>query len=79
MKRWVNFADIGALKEAVIDAAEQSDELRGKRVLITCGATQEAIDPVRYITNHSSGKIKTFLAMQAKRMEGRCYLNRCPR
>lgn len=31
--------------------------LRGKRVLITCGATQEAIDPVRFITNHSSGKM----------------------
>ncbi len=61
-------ADVAALKEAVIDAAEQSDELRGKRVLITCGATQEAIDPVRYITNHSSGKMGTALAMQAKRM-----------
>ena len=47
---------------------EQSDELRGKRVLITCGATQEAIDPVRYITNHSSGKMGAALAMQAKRM-----------
>ena len=35
-------ANVAALKEAVIDAAEQSDELRGKRVLITCGATQES-------------------------------------
>ena len=31
--------------------------LSGKRVLVTAGPTQEAIDPVRYITNHSSGKM----------------------
>lgn len=36
--------------------------LRGKRVLITSGPTQEAIDPVRYISNHSSGKMGTALA-----------------
>ncbi|MBQ7046645.1 MAG: bifunctional phosphopantothenoylcysteine decarboxylase/phosphopantothenate--cysteine ligase CoaBC, partial [Oscillospiraceae bacterium] len=36
-------------------AAEK--DLIGKRVLITAGATQEAIDPVRYITNHSTGKM----------------------
>ncbi|GAB3698047.1 bifunctional phosphopantothenoylcysteine decarboxylase/phosphopantothenate--cysteine ligase CoaBC [Spirosoma flavus] len=33
------------------------DSLRGKRVLITAGPTQEAIDPVRYISNHSTGKM----------------------
>lgn len=32
-------------------------DMIGKRVLITAGPTQEAIDPVRYITNHSSGKM----------------------
>lgn len=31
--------------------------LKGKRVLVTCGATTEPIDPVRFITNHSSGKM----------------------
>lgn len=31
-------------------------DLAGKNVLVTAGATMEAIDPVRYITNHSSGK-----------------------
>ena len=33
------------------------DFYRGKKVLVTAGPTQEAIDPVRYITNHSSGKM----------------------
>lgn len=32
-------------------------DMMGKKVLITAGPTQEAIDPVRYITNHSSGKM----------------------
>ena len=36
--------------------------LAGKRVLVTAGATREAIDPVRFITNHSSGKMGVALA-----------------
>ena len=35
----------------------RSQRLAGRRVLITAGPTREAIDPVRYITNHSSGKM----------------------
>ena len=38
--------------------------LSGKKVLITAGATQEAIDPVRYITNHSTGKMGYAIAEQ---------------
>lgn len=40
-------------------------DLKGKRVLITAGPTQEAIDPVRYITNHSTGKMGYALAKAA--------------
>lgn len=40
-------------------------DFAGKRVLITAGPTQEAIDPVRYITNHSSGKMGYALARAA--------------
>lgn len=40
-------------------------DLEGKRILVTAGATQEAIDPVRYITNHSTGKMGYALAKQA--------------
>lgn len=39
--------------------------LEGKRVLITAGPTREAIDPVRYISNHSSGKMGFALAQAA--------------
>ena len=40
-------------------------DLAGKKVLITAGPTCEAIDPVRYITNHSSGKMGYALARNA--------------
>ena len=40
-------------------------DLVGKHVLITAGPTQEALDPVRYLTNHSSGKMGYALARMA--------------
>lgn len=42
--------------------------LHGQRVLITAGPTQEALDPVRYITNHSSGKMGFALAKAAAQL-----------
>ena len=42
-----------------------SKDMQGKKVLITAGATQESIDPVRYITNHSTGKMGYALATMA--------------
>lgn len=54
--------------EDLITAIEQlfsSDLLSGVRVVITAGPTREAIDPVRYISNHSSGKMGFALAQAA--------------
>ncbi|MCR5227287.1 MAG: bifunctional phosphopantothenoylcysteine decarboxylase/phosphopantothenate--cysteine ligase CoaBC [Eubacterium sp.] len=45
------------LVENIIFAAAKEKDLAGKKVLVDAGPTQEAIDPVRYITNHSSGKM----------------------
>ncbi len=39
-------------------------DMRGKKVLVSAGPTQEAIDPVRYISNHSSGKMGVAIAEQ---------------
>lgn len=54
---------------AIIAAAAaslfQSGLLAGKRVVITAGPTREALDPVRYISNHSSGKMGYALARAA--------------
>jgi phosphopantothenoylcysteine decarboxylase/phosphopantothenate--cysteine ligase len=43
----------------------QSGQLSGKKVVISAGPTREAIDPVRYISNHSSGKMGYALATAA--------------
>lgn len=40
-------------------------DLEGKRVLVTAGPTQEAMDPVRYLTNHSTGKMGYAIAKMA--------------
>ena len=40
-------------------------DLAGKRVLVTAGPTQESLDPVRYLTNHSSGKMGYAIAKMA--------------
>jgi phosphopantothenoylcysteine decarboxylase/phosphopantothenate--cysteine ligase len=40
-------------------------DLKGKKVLVTAGPTQEAIDPVRFVTNHSTGKMGYAIAEQA--------------
>lgn len=48
--------------------------LLGKKVLITAGPTYEAIDPVRFVGNHSSGKMGYSLAEEAARLGARVYL-----
>lgn len=59
-------AEIVAAVEALLQP--QSKPLADKKVLITAGPTQEAIDPVRYISNHSSGKQGFALAEAAAQM-----------
>lgn len=49
-------------------------DLVGKNVLVSAGPTQEAIDPVRYITNHSSGKMGYELARAAARRGAKVVL-----
>ncbi|ELY0462479.1 bifunctional phosphopantothenoylcysteine decarboxylase/phosphopantothenate--cysteine ligase CoaBC [Listeria innocua] len=46
---------------------EKKDLLQGKKVLVTAGATREKLDPVRYFTNHSTGKMGFSIAESAAR------------
>lgn len=55
-------------------SSENGDFLKGKQVLVTAGPTQEAIDPVRFISNHSSGKMGYALAEQAAHWGAKVYL-----
>ena len=52
--------------EHILSYMAKEKDLQGKRYLITAGPTQEAIDPVRYITNHSSGKMGYAIAKMAR-------------
>ena len=53
------------LLQYILKEIAREKDLKGKKVLVTAGPTQEAIDPVRYITNHSSGKMGYALARVA--------------
>ena len=53
------------LLEHILLELAQPHDLAGKRVLITAGPTQESLDPVRYLTNHSTGKMGYALARMA--------------
>ena len=55
-----------ALLEAIIRALTPKD-LSGKRILVTAGPTREKLDPVRYISNHSTGKMGYAIASAAVR------------
>lgn len=53
-----------ALFDAIVKALKPKD-MQGMKVLVTAGATQEKIDPVRYISNHSTGKMGYAIAEAA--------------
>lgn len=53
------------LMEYVLKALSGKKDMEGMKVLVTAGPTQEAIDPVRYITNHSTGKMGYAVARAA--------------
>jgi len=63
-------ADPEAIVRRILDAVagEVRDLLAGVRVVVTAGPTREAIDPVRFLSNHSSGKMGYALARQAARL-----------
>jgi phosphopantothenoylcysteine decarboxylase/phosphopantothenate--cysteine ligase len=56
-----------SIVETVMDLMARKGDMENTRVLITAGPTREAIDPVRYITNHSSGKMGYAIAKAAQK------------
>lgn len=57
--------DPEAIVSEVIRYFTKSQKLKGKKILVTAGPTQEPIDPVRYISNRSSGKMGYAIAIEA--------------
>ncbi|MBF1114328.1 MAG: bifunctional phosphopantothenoylcysteine decarboxylase/phosphopantothenate--cysteine ligase CoaBC [Solobacterium sp.] len=62
------------IEDAIASLVETNRYLNGRHVVITAGATQEEIDPVRYITNHSTGKMGYALAKEARNAGARVTL-----
>src|SRR5215468_2203392 len=67
-------AENEAITAAVLESLGASRDLAGETVLITAGPTREKIDPVRYITNRSSGRMGYALAEAALRRGARVLL-----
>ena len=57
--------DPDILLDYILKAIAFEKDMEGMKVLVTAGPTQEALDPVRYITNHSSGKMGYAIAKNA--------------
>ena len=62
------------LLELCLHAVAREKDLLGKRVLVTAGPTREALDPVRYLTNRSSGRMGYAIARAAARRGARVVL-----
>jgi phosphopantothenoylcysteine decarboxylase/phosphopantothenate--cysteine ligase len=60
--------------QATLEAAHRSRQLEGKSIVVTAGPTRERIDPVRFVSNHSSGKMGYALASAAARRGARVTL-----
>jgi phosphopantothenoylcysteine decarboxylase / phosphopantothenate---cysteine ligase len=67
-------AENEAIVEAVLQALGASQDFAGETVLITAGPTREKIDPVRYLTNRSSGRMGYAIAEAASRRGARVLL-----
>ncbi|MCK5281953.1 MAG: bifunctional phosphopantothenoylcysteine decarboxylase/phosphopantothenate--cysteine ligase CoaBC [Nanoarchaeota archaeon] len=50
-------ADINKIEDEIVKLVEKRNELKGKKIIVTAGGTEEEIDKVRVITNRSSGKM----------------------
>ena len=59
--------EVGALFDAVEEYVHTSKQFKGKKVLISAGPTREYLDPVRYLSNRSSGKMGIALVREALR------------
>jgi phosphopantothenoylcysteine decarboxylase/phosphopantothenate--cysteine ligase len=71
-------ADIKDIVDTICQVLRKNEDLAGKHIVVTAGGTQEPIDPVRYITNRSSGKMGYALAEAARDRGARVTLITAP-
>ena len=68
------FPEVASIIDAFDDVTGQQQDLKGKKVLVTAGGTREAIDPVRFIGNKSSGKQGIAIALAARNRGAQVHL-----
>lgn len=74
----VDIVEDALLKKQPLEELIDSKPLSGKKVIITAGATREAIDPVRFLSNRSTGKMGYALAIAAKKLGAHVTLVSAP-
>jgi len=67
-------AEPAVIQEAIVEALNPKQDLAGKTVLVTAGPTREAIDPVRFISNNSTGKMGYAIAERAAKRGAKVQL-----
>ncbi|MGE5632897.1 MAG: bifunctional phosphopantothenoylcysteine decarboxylase/phosphopantothenate--cysteine ligase CoaBC [Caulobacteraceae bacterium] len=67
-------ADPAVIERAVIETLGLKEDFKGRTILVTAGPTREAIDPVRFISNHSTGKMGYAIADAAAKRGAKVYL-----
>lgn len=67
-------AEPAVIQEAILEALNPKQDLAGKTVLVTAGPTREAIDPVRFISNNSTGKMGYAIAERAAKRGAKVQL-----
>ena len=67
-------AEPAVIEESIIDLLNPKQDMAGRTVLVTAGPTREAIDPVRFISNNSTGKMGYAIARQAALRGAKVYL-----
>jgi phosphopantothenoylcysteine decarboxylase/phosphopantothenate--cysteine ligase len=67
-------AEPESMEKFLSDMFSDSLELKGKTVIVTAGPTREPIDPVRFISNHSTGKMGYAIAEKAAKRGAKVYL-----
>jgi len=67
-------AAVETIAQAVFEALQIRDDLKEESILVTAGPTEEALDPVRYLTNRSSGKMGYALAEAGQRRGAKVVL-----
>jgi phosphopantothenoylcysteine decarboxylase/phosphopantothenate--cysteine ligase len=71
---WGRMAEPAVIVEEVLAAARRSEQLAGRSVVVSAGPTREALDPVRFLSNRSSGKMGYAIAEACARRGARVTL-----